>query len=804
MIVDAGFNSYVKEGVWIPMRVTLVNSGDPLEGEVAVTSTSLATTERFAQPVSLGRNARRQVMLYVPPSTDSFEVQLVSGNQVIASVTPVMRQRAPADRLVLIASDPPDAFNFIGDVRAPNGSTSALALLRLDQFPDRVAALDVVDVIVLDAVDTSTLTQAQRDAIRQWVSGGGHLILAGGPNAQLVLGGLSDIAPGRSERVLTDADASALAELATPVALAPLAPLPSASIPVIRLQPTASHVRTLAGSNETPLILRREVGRGIVDQLAFDPALAPLRDWPGRATLFTALLGGRTGFAKDLGAIGEGTAATFAAGALTAASPPPSLVVGGFFALYVLVIGPLNFLILRRLRKLSWAWLTVPMIVIAFTVLGLLTGFRLRGNQPHVHRLSVTLGDAEVRDAQSFGIFGLFSPRRVETVFEAGRSLMHLVDQPRQPDEPAPQVTLFAGEPSRIVGIALTNSDIRTVYARDGAVLSPIVASLRFTPGTGNTAAFIQGKIRNDTPHRLRNCTVVAGKDYQAIGDIPPGVTADVKLDLTVGHPHSLLPLRTINASRERLTGGRLTGFSASGRSSRPSSSVSPSNVIGSKYPFEQNTPPLADALVNWQDFSDEPIRQDAQFGLVTAVFGAEGVGPGVYLGCWEWRDETAARIEGADYTDRALRLWRLPVEQHLVAAGEVLPPDVFTWNVVATTASSELNDNGLSMEPGEHVIALTPWLDLRTTSTTAQIALNIEFDVASTSLSALRDTSIALFNWQTRAFEEVVQDASETATQNAHLGPYLSPGGQVIMKLAFTADSLTLSRVATSIEMPK
>lgn len=804
MLVDAGFNSYVKENAWTPLRITLVNSGDPIEGEVELTNTSLATTERFAQAITLGRNARRQTMLYAPPGSDSLEVRLISGGRVIASVIPVTRQLAPTDRLVLIASDPPDAFNFIGDTRAPGGSSSALALLRIDQFPDRVAALAIADAIILDNVDTNALTLSQRDAIRQWVIGGGHLILAGGSNAELVLSGLSEIAPGRPERILTDANADALADLATPIAPEPLTALPSPTIPVIRLRPAAPHVRTLAGSDETPLILRREVGRGIVDQLAFDPALAPLRDWPGRTALFTALFGGRVGLANDVGIGGDDTAATFAAAALTAASPPSSLVVGGFFALYVLIIGPINFIILRRMRRLSWAWVTVPAIVIGFTLLGVLTGFRLRGNQPHIHRLSVTLGDATMKDAQVFGIFGLFSPRPLEATVEAGRALMRLVEPPRNPDVPAPSVTLMVGEPTRIVGISLTNSEIRTVYARDGGTLPPISVALRFVPGTGNTAATIAGTIRNDTPYRLRHCTVIAGKDYQAIGDIAPGVTTDIRLNLAVGHPHSLLLLRTINTGRERLTGGRAFSFGAFGRSSRPSSAGGTATLASRAYPFEQNALPLTDALVNWQDFIDEPTRQDAQFGLVSAIFGAEGIGPGIYLGCWEWRDETGAQIEGADYTDRALRLWRLPVEQHLVKAGETLPPDIFTWNVIATDAGNELNDNGLRMEAGEHIIALTPWLDVRTTNMTCRVALNIEFDNASTSLSALRDASIALFNWQTRAFEVVVNDASDLAAQNTHTGPYLSPGGQILLKINTPTDSLTLSRLGTSAEWPE
>lgn len=804
MTVDAGFNSYVKENAWIPLRITLVNSGDPIEGEVVVTNTSLKTTERFAQPVLLGRNARRQVTLYVPPSSDSLEVQLVSGDEVIAAVTPVTRQLIASDRLVVIASDPPDAFNFIGDVRTLNGNATMLAQLRLDQFPDRTAGLDMVDVIVFNSVDTSALTPSQLNAIKQWVVGGGHLILAGGPNAALVLAGLTDIAPGRPGQALVSTSAAALEELAAPFSLAPLASAPTQTVSVVRLQPTQPNVRTLVGSRETPLILRREIGRGLLDQLAFDPALAPLRDWPGRAALFTALLGGRMNMANDLGWIGEGTAATFAASALSAASPPSALVLGGFFALYVIIIGPLNFLILRRVRRLDWAWVTVPLVVVAFTLLGLLTGFRLRGNNPHVHRLSVTLGDVSVRDARAFSVYGLFSPRRLDADFEVGRALAQLVDQPRDANGQSDyQVTHAVGAPSRIYDMPLSNNEVRTVYARDGSALPAIGAVLRFTPGTSNTAAVISGDIRNDTPYLLSNCVLLAGKDYQSIGDLAPGATASARLNLITGHPQSLVALRSINASRERLTGGRVFSSGTSGRILRPISSGRSSNPLEGKYPFEQNAPPIADALVNWQDFSDEPIRRDAQFGLVTAVFGAESAGPGVYLGCWEQRDDSGAQVAGGEYTDRALRLWHLPVEEHLAEAGEALPPDIFTWNIVNTSSSAELNDNGLTLEPGKHIIALTPWLGLRTTNMTATITLNIEFDAASTSLSGLRDTRIALYNWRTRSFDEVVSNAAETA-QDAVTGPYLSAGGQIVMRFESLTDSLTLRRLAPEIEVSR
>jgi hypothetical protein len=677
--------------------------------------------------------------------------------------------------------------------------------LRTDQFPDRSFALDAADAIVLDNIDTAAMTSAQRDAIRQWVIGGGHLILSGGPNAQLALAGFANFAPGRVGQTLVNASADALEALAAPASIEPVASVPTQTLNVVRLEPALPNVRSLAGSSETPLILRREVGRGLVDQLAFDPALAPLRDWPGRSALFAALLGGRVDMTSALGVLGENDDATLAAGALAAASPPSAVVVGGFFALYVLIIGPLNFLFLRRMRRPEWAWVTIPAIVIAFTLLGLLTGFRLRGNSPHVHRLNLNIGDTAADESRAFAIYGLFSPRRTDVDFDIGRGLVQNIGNSiAAPDPAQPGITVFTGDPGRIIDLPLTNSTIRTVYSRDGGTDGPrISASLSFIPGSSNTAAAIGGRIRNESGFDLMGCSLIVGKDYESIGDLPAGDSADVKVNLVGGHSQSLPNLRTINAVRDRLGFGSSYGSSTRGKRPR-SSSVNSGRSNQRKYPFEQNGPSVQDALVNWQEFTDEPARQDALNGLVATVFGAESPGAGAYVGCWEPRDTSGAVVTGADYTDRTMRVWRVPVDSHLIETGEALPPDVFTWNVVATNSSSELNDNGLSLEPGDHIVALSPWLDLRTTRADATVALNLEFDTTSSSLPGLRDTSVALYNWQSREFDQVIDGADNTAAHNTHTGPYLSPAGQVVLKLSPASESVTLSRVATSVEIAK
>jgi hypothetical protein len=801
MTVDAGFNSYFKDLAWIPLRVTLVNAGDPIDGKIVLRDKRFLIAQSFTQSISLGRGARRTVTLYAPAMTDAFDVQLVAGETVVASVTPVTRQLAPGDRLALIASDPPDAFNFAGDVRSANGSTTSLALLRLDQFPDHTAALDAADVIVFSGVDTTQLTQGQRDAISEWVSGGGHLIIAGGPNAQLTFAGFNDMLPSRAGVALVNTSAESLGTLATPASLFQLSPVPTQTIAVSRLQLDAPGARALAGSPETPLIVRRDVGRGMIDQLAFDPSLAPLRDWDGRAALFAALFNGRTNKANDIGAVGDAEGAQFAASALEAAAPPSAFVVAGFFAFYVLVIGPLNFLLLRRMKKQAWAWLSIPAIVVVFTVLGLLTGFRLRGNNPQVHRLSVTLGDAAGASARAYSIYGLFSPRRANVDFNVDRALPQMMADAIDPEQTQINIDVDFGDPTRIRQLPLTNSDVRTVYARSGSALQTLQTNLSYAPGSAGGESAISGNVRNDSPYPLDNCVLMAGKDYQAIGDLPAsGGNKDVQLKLAMDHPQSLIGLRSMNATRDRMFGSRM--FSG-GRAAPPSSSSSSSGTA-TEFPFEQNGMSITDAMVNWQDFSDERVRQDAYFGVIATVFGSEAAGAGAFVGCWEARDTTDALIDGADYTDRAARVWRVPVKGHVTTAGESLPPDVFMWNVIASSSNSELSDNGLLFEPGEHIISLSPWFDLRTSAITATVAMNLDFDINASSLQGLRDTTIALYNWQTKTYDRVIDRADDTAAQNTVAGAYVSPSGQINMKLSVNSESITLNRIAPRVEMTK
>jgi hypothetical protein len=133
----------------------------------------------------------------------------------------------------------------------------------------------------------------------------------------------------------------------------------------------------MAGQAGVPLVVRESEGQGSIEYLAFDPALDPVADWTGAPDLTERLVA----MAAPL-AISRTWSPTafrarcqrlFQSAALTdelsnfPSVPVPFLVLFAALTLgYLLILGPVNFVLLRRIRRLSLAWVTVPVLGLTY------------------------------------------------------------------------------------------------------------------------------------------------------------------------------------------------------------------------------------------------------------------------------------------------------------------------------------------------------------------------------------------------------------------------------------------------------
>ena len=767
---EAGFSGYSKRMGWFPVRVTLMST-ETIDGELLLDD-GQADGDRLSTTITLARGARRTTVLYGRARNANYTVRLMVNGAELANQSVSVRVLADEDRLVVISSDPGDGFNFLGDLRTPSGGKTYIAQMPVAQLPDRLASMSSVDTWIVNNVDTALLSESQKQTVRAWVVTGGQFIVSGGPGGRLTVNGIPDLAPARILNV-NDTAANVLDGLLTfansvrPVNLTPIST--TGTVPLAGLQLTTNDAQVLVGSPDTPLIVRRRVGRGLVDQLAFDAALAPLRDWPDRASAFSALFDGRVSIPMNVGFMHGEQSATVAARSLPAAALPSFLLVALFLLAYVLTIGPVNYLVLKQLNRYSWAWLTIPVCTVVFTGVGLIIGFGLRGSGPQLHRLSVAFGDVSLTDGAAQSVIGLFSPRRQTLDLDIGHALPDSVRENPGPTTPALPLRLREAEPNVIRDVTVNSSVTRAFYAFGETTLPKIAAELKisFTHAISEGPR-IEGVITNVGGARLSDCVLLANGDQQVFAQsFSPGDKLTVGLQLKERRNRAIL-----YPASDRLP---QNGFSGRGSTFIGSSSLR----VGKLYASGSN---LMDALISWRVFPAQRLNDRDRELLSTALGDVRAqIGSGLTFACWEDAEHANVRTAGAALTDRGLRIWNVPVQPALASQGQSLAPDIYNWNVAYSASSISAGLTDMRVDSGSHIFSFSPWLPVRLSSSQARVNVRFEFGSA-TPRTALRNSTVFFYDWSKREFVKARALVGATIDEVSASGAIVSPTGEVRM----------------------
>ena len=355
---QAGFDGLFEESAAVPVIVSARNDGPPIDGEIRVAVTEGIDGDAliYSAPISLptGSNKRLALVVHLPAFGSEMAVQLVEGEEVIAETQTNGLNRVGRDELFygVISSDP-GGLAFLETVPGERAG-AAVAFLDLADLPEVSSAWNALDVLVLDDVDTGRLTAGQSASLRAWVEGGGRLAVTGGPGGPQTAAGVADLLPVAVTGVESVADLPALSEYAG---------IPF-DTPGPYLVTNSNLVRgeTLIDQDGLPLLAQVELGRGGVHFLALDPKLAPLSGWAGHDQIWEDIAASAPSAAPWGLGIQDGFAATSAVGFIPGLRLPSVSQLVFFLFLYTLIIGPINFLVLRRLKRRELAWITIPAI----------------------------------------------------------------------------------------------------------------------------------------------------------------------------------------------------------------------------------------------------------------------------------------------------------------------------------------------------------------------------------------------------------------------------------------------------------
>jgi hypothetical protein len=526
--VQAGYHGVVKTGEWMPVTVDITNSGPDMAGSLEVQAASNGQNGPpsgnavYQMPLSLAAGATKHFRTYVVEDYQGVTItaRVVQGGRIVASKDAASGNTSTA--LVGVVSDQPTALDNFAAVH-PGGVVAGVAHLRPDEISNSALVLRAFDLLVIDDYATDTLTQGQRTAIADFVQGGGSLLLGTGSSWHKTLAGLpSSLLPMQVTGTATLTSSSAIdgftgAEVATG---------------------TVSGGHAWLSEGDTPLLVERGVGSGMVTMATFDWNQQPVLGAAGTQSLLRQVLarsvyGSATG--QSYGAMGGGSIGQRGSGVMQALGNLPALdlpslqLTGVLVLLYVLLVGPVNFFVLRAMHRQALAWISVPLIAIVVAGGAYGGGILTKGRSVQTNQVELVRLHPGWDRAYLETYAGVMTPTRGDYQVRVGGDPVLI----------SPISTYYGGFPGSNPGQDSITVDAErdavglpamTAFTLRGFATEGVVAGPRVTGSVTLANGKLTGTVQNLSAMTFTDGVVIAGDSYQLLGAIKPGATVNINL----------------------------------------------------------------------------------------------------------------------------------------------------------------------------------------------------------------------------------------------------------------------------------
>ncbi len=551
----------VRAGNWFPMGIEVHHDGPGFTGVIEVTAGSIGNSILRRTVVELPTNTRKRLTIPVYHGGGNYARWSIRLRNEKGRVLAEHEEIAPSNNAgwkgMIVGSL---GRTYRGSPVLPKVASDwksmqpVVARMQPSLFPDNPIALGGLSGLYLSSSQALNLSTPQVEALLSWLNGGGNLVV-GIEQATDVSGTpwLAAILPCTVDG-MTEGNPSQLVDYAIgrPSGTEdeywkPVRKWKESEVAKIKADskfreaggfPIVKCVEK--GSGEAGVIMTHAQGLGNVTALAFSPEREPVRSWTNREWFWASVFELPSYSMEDLpnSYYANNQSLDGVLGYLVDSRQVKKLPVEWLFLLlvgYLVVIGPLDYFILKKLNRQMLTWITFPTYVVLFSVLIYWIGFALRAGEiewNEVHVVDVIgQGDKALKKGRTYG--SVYSPANSRYEFRSTQRFAAIRGEftiygSSGLDSGTSSVTHagdgFMGD---IFVPVWTSQMFVTDWWESGA--APLVAEVRVE---GNK---ITGSVRNLSDEKMEGVRVFVRNRFFDVGTLAPGEIHPLDLSLNGG-----------------------------------------------------------------------------------------------------------------------------------------------------------------------------------------------------------------------------------------------------------------------------
>src|SRR5712691_8898314 len=531
LTVHVGYQDVVKTGGWMPVTVDARNSGTSVDGMLEVQESlnaqpGVSGFTIYEAPISLASGASKRVRLYLVENTTGATITARITQQGRVAASQDSASGATTSALIGVLSDQNTALDDFAAIH-PGGVAARVVHLRADDIPDSSIPLRSFDILVIDDFATDSLTAGQRAAIADFVTTGGDLLVGTGAAWRKTLAALPPaILPMQVTGTMV-IDSTAVGGSEVEVATG-----------------TVTNGLTWLSDAGQPLILERAYGAGVVTMSTFDWNRQPVAVASASRTILRQVMsraffgqGGAAqnvpyavigpapmGFASQPSIATRSSVLTQVLGNLPGLDLPSLQLTGALVLIYVLLVGPVNYLVLGAMRRRALAWVTVPLIALLAAGGAYGAGIFTKGRSVQTNQIAILHLQPGSEHAYQETYTGIIPPSRGD--YQATAAGERLLISPIATNNGY----AYAGSVRVNVATNQVTLSRMTAFALGGFATEGVTTAPQLTASVALVNGQLKGTVENHSNVTFTDAVLIAGDNFQTIGALKPGASASLSL----------------------------------------------------------------------------------------------------------------------------------------------------------------------------------------------------------------------------------------------------------------------------------
>ena len=545
--IEYGVDNKVQMGKGHPMKIEIKNNGDAVKGDLVIfTNPTYNMAGSYVIPVELESGGTKAIELSVKGSTDQYsynysgkptetisfyEGGVEKGKEVKLTGNINAKPRFMADnRLIMgVLSNNHDSVNYLKLIKYQNEPMELLNI-KQENIPTESFGLEMFDVILIHDFPISTLSSSQQHALQDWVHNGGSILYDSKVSMVQDFGEMAELLlldPSKETNIKSINSESAFPDL-----------------PIFTGEMKQGDVQVLVKEGDTPLTIMKSFGAGTVTQVTSSLSNAEWSTWDGFGTWWNSVIqkASSKNFNNYRGPVLEELSYQLSAiGEMFPGSIVSVPLLIGAFVLYLILLIPVLYIILKKTDKREHAWWIIPGIAIftSVAVFGIGAKDRIAGTQ--INESSILALEGNSNFASGYAVASILTNSggkyRVETEHKQTDLFPLTYGYNDNFDLMKNYAYLKAG--GSTTDITFNDVEYWSIRSSIGKVNNVELGNVEYEMSVKDGK--VLGRLMNNLIYELKDAHILSGRESHKLGTIKAGEELKIEFEIPNGNIANVL-----------------------------------------------------------------------------------------------------------------------------------------------------------------------------------------------------------------------------------------------------------------------